>query len=326
MKKTLLILSAFATLFTQAQSDCAEGFYANSFYEDYTSEEELGDSLGGLFHWGEDDLAGDDQPEFQALLTRDPSNSELDVTLSQGEGEYSPMGISFGETDEGKLATIDITDDATFSITITNRSSYNLYFQIALEDTLGNIVAIKSTATEFSTYYLHTIQVGINAGQTKTYDVDFEGGYSANTTNNTLEQNFDFTIVTGVSITVVNMASTGDPDWFPLQISDAEFSIDEIGLGDCPGSNASNEIKSVNNQFSVFPNPSTGVVTIQNPALDGQDSYNVEFYNIVGELVQTNILNSNRATYDVSGLGQGVYFIRVAGTDKNYSAGRIIVK
>lgn len=324
MKKSLLLLGLFTASLTQAQN-CAEGFFSDAIYDDFNSATELGDSLGGIYWWGQDDLAGDDAPNFQATMTRNTTSGELDVTVSQGQGEYEPLGISFGTVGEGgRLTTIDLSSDATMEITITNNSSYNLYFQIAIEDTLGKIISIGSTATDYSTFYLHTIQVLINAGQTKTFSADFEGGYSANANTSQLEQNLDYTIVTGVSITVVNQASTGDPDWEPLVISDADFSIDAFRLGPCKSSTGVRSVVNASNEFALFPNPTEGQLNIQNASLDLAGNYTAMIYDVRGALVQTALLSSN--ALDVSMLESGLYHIQVIGADQNFNAGSFIVK
>ena len=77
-----------------------------------------------------------------------------------------------------------------------------------------------------------------------------------------------------------------------------------------------------NNQFDnnirVFPNPSTGVFTIQ--TTNGEQLSGLEVYNTYGSLVyQIDGLKSTEATIDLSGNPMGIYFLKLRNNKKVYS-------
>jgi len=67
-----------------------------------------------------------------------------------------------------------------------------------------------------------------------------------------------------------------------------------------------------NSNFSVFPNPSNGVFTIQNI---GEDVTNIDVFNLLGEKVfqstNNNLVNNNETAIDLSKKPKGIYFIQV---------------
>tara|TARA_B100000900_G_scaffold301343_1_gene259925 strand:- start:214 stop:915 length:702 start_codon:yes stop_codon:yes gene_type:complete len=57
--------------------------------------------------------------------------------------------------------------------------------------------------------------------------------------------------------------------------------------------------------FTVFPNPSNGEITISNLK---NESYKLKIMNALGQVILTDIVNSN-TTFDLNQFGKGVYFI-----------------
>ena len=69
------------------------------------------------------------------------------------------------------------------------------------------------------------------------------------------------------------------------------------------------------NHITLYPNPSSGVFTIQsNIRLNGQ----VEIYDIVGKQISTFNINAKSKAFDISGLAHGDYIIRIITKDKSY--------
>ncbi|MDX1286050.1 MAG: T9SS type A sorting domain-containing protein, partial [Draconibacterium sp.] len=67
----------------------------------------------------------------------------------------------------------------------------------------------------------------------------------------------------------------------------------------------------VEEQFSVrvYPNPTDGKLTIENP--EGNE-FSFSVYNIIGKLVQQKVgIRSNKAVADLTGMPQGIYIINV---------------
>lgn len=67
------------------------------------------------------------------------------------------------------------------------------------------------------------------------------------------------------------------------------------------------------NQFSVYPNPTEGTVTISSK--DKID--NIRILNISGKLIESHDLNSNSKVLDISEYKAGIYFIELTYTDKS---------
>jgi hypothetical protein len=69
------------------------------------------------------------------------------------------------------------------------------------------------------------------------------------------------------------------------------------------------------NQISIFPNPTRGQVTIQLDNLSGNFNYKV--FNVLGQQVLTNKLNNAISTIDMSKLTNSVYFIQIEDVTNN---------
>jgi len=68
----------------------------------------------------------------------------------------------------------------------------------------------------------------------------------------------------------------------------------------------------INNHYSVFPNPTNGIFTIDNV----QSFENIIIYNSLGHAVYKNILSINKKTIDLSKQLSGIYFIHLQSTNK----------
>ena len=71
--------------------------------------------------------------------------------------------------------------------------------------------------------------------------------------------------------------------------------------------------------FSVYPNPTTGVLTVQSKTAIVQ----IEIHNLLGQLV---LSNSNKNTIDISSVSQGFYFIKVKDENGDFGAQKIVKK
>ena len=68
----------------------------------------------------------------------------------------------------------------------------------------------------------------------------------------------------------------------------------------------------------VYPNPTTGQITIRNyelgtaqPSTELMANDNIEIYDIIGRIVHTSTLNSSATTIDISHLQNGMYYLRI---------------
>ena len=78
--------------------------------------------------------------------------------------------------------------------------------------------------------------------------------------------------------------------------------------------------ESDHNTVSVYPNPTHGVVKI-----DGQNLQNISIYNVLGEKMFENEVNSDVFEYDFEKHESGVYFVRAA-TAKSFVTKKIVIE
>ncbi len=71
--------------------------------------------------------------------------------------------------------------------------------------------------------------------------------------------------------------------------------------------------------FSVYPNPTTGVLNIQSKT----NIVQIEIYNQLGQIV---LSNSNKNTIDISRVSQGIYFIKIMDENGNFGTKKVIRK
>jgi uncharacterized repeat protein (TIGR01451 family) len=64
----------------------------------------------------------------------------------------------------------------------------------------------------------------------------------------------------------------------------------------------------MNNEFTIFPNPSTGLITISSK---GVSPMNIDIYNVMGDVVYEHTMNQGKAQIDLSYLSNGVYIVKV---------------
>jgi len=77
-----------------------------------------------------------------------------------------------------------------------------------------------------------------------------------------------------------------------------------------------NEIR--NQSFNIYPNPTTGVFTIQSEIGE------LEIYNTLGELIFSSQVTNNSITINLSEAAKGIYFLKIISDDKTYSQKLII--
>jgi hypothetical protein len=298
MKKVLLSAAViFGAYFATAQT-CTVGLTETTAYDDFSSDTDPGDENGGLFLFGEDELAGDDNPNFKAVLTRNATAGKLDIVLTQAQGEYVPFGVAFGDDNY-----LDLSANAKFSFEFTNSGTADVIVRINIKDANGKLidsyasVAKNGSTAWYAGVYEHTIEKEVKAGKTEVFSGDFTGGYFADFGNEMIVGGFDFAKVTNIQFTVVNSANTGDPAYAPLALTDYPVSIGyyKVGCGDEVGTKSAVKLET-----AVYPNPATSVVHF------GQTLTNVAVYNSNGILVET--LNS-ASSINVESFKSGVYLI-----------------
>ena len=71
--------------------------------------------------------------------------------------------------------------------------------------------------------------------------------------------------------------------------------------------------------ISVYPNPTNGIVTVN----CNNSIKSIELYDVQGRLLQTNLVNENETTIDVSTKAKGVYFLKIL-SDKGIGVQKIV--
>lgn len=101
----------------------------------------------------------------------------------------------------------------------------------------------------------------------------------------------------------------------PYMNTPSYLAIDNINFG----FTSVNEF--VSKKISIYPNPSSSIITFNNNIEKGS----LSIYNIAGQIVKSQNVNNSNRTFDVSDLTNGVYTI-VISDDKNIYTTRLIKK
>lgn len=75
------------------------------------------------------------------------------------------------------------------------------------------------------------------------------------------------------------------------------------------------------NALNVYPNPTTGMVTV-----DAENINVISIYNAAGQLVNIVRVNGDNATVDMSSFGAGVYYFNIIDNANNTTVQRVVVK
>ena len=118
-------------------------------------------------------------------------------------------------------------------------------------------------------------------------------------------------------------AIVGETDTVHVALNDGDYYVQVIDSFGCV--NNSDTIgfvgvgieKLQNNSFSIYPNPTTGKVSI---VLENNSVSSVDVINLLGELLQSKTVNGNQSTLelDITGVANGVYYIRINTDQKKH--------
>ncbi|MFT6715453.1 MAG: hypothetical protein ACJA0Q_000080 [Saprospiraceae bacterium] len=301
MKRTITILSIFAiALSATAQTP---GYTATSLYDDFATAAEYSEVNPvdpmlpeGAYWWGKAALGTDPTAnaatnleqcflDHKTDVTRS-GNGKMDVIVTQGSKCWQPMGLS---------TKLDLSQNATFEIEVTNNSSTtSIYFNVAISDVNKKVINSNNVGANYAL-------VSIAPGETKTLEGDFTGGNHKVWVNGnaTLTSGLDFTQVVGLDLTFVNAVQPEANGWEPEAISDVSVSVNSVKIG--LGSAASTSSVSIDD-FSMYPNPSNGQTVNFSTQLE-----TVQVYNSLGQLLLSEV---NVSSIDVSTLTTGVYVVK----------------
>lgn len=103
-----------------------------------------------------------------------------------------------------------------------------------------------------------------------------------------------------------------------VRTNDADLEEVQIPLTLTIGDNVN---ETAANAFNIYPNPTTGMVTVE-----GENINVVSIYNAAGQLVNIVRANGSNVNVDLSVYGTGVYFLNVIDNANNTTIQRVVVK
>ncbi len=120
--------------------------------------------------------------------------------------------------------------------------------------------------------------------------------------------------------------NAGNPDYIP---DNEEFDMDgEDRINISPIDCGADEYYSVTNtdsnfyvqKFSIFPNPTTGLFTVE-----GNGIIKTEIYNITGKIIKTYNINEVPFNIDIREQPKGIYFVRIS-TNNEFQVKKVILQ
>lgn len=319
MKRILLAACTLAAAFSINAQTPGVDKVNGIVFDDFAQTTEYGDSSGGIFWWGDSILGSGENPNFKATLTRDTANTELDVVLTQGYGEYVPFGLGLGDTKgdgTGDLVQVDMSANPVYIVTFTNNSDSTLDFRVSPQDINNNVIDTDSawTGLEENTAYKYTIDVRVGPNSSATLQA---GG--ASTGGETLSGTFtgasqadydcavgapckvtdlDLTKITGFNITVTNAIKNEADGFKPYALDAINISVNSFQVGAEP-TGISDEL--AESGVSIYPNPAVSSLNIS------EELENVSVFNSQGIQV---LAVEKASKLDVSSLETGVYVLK----------------
>jgi len=82
-----------------------------------------------------------------------------------------------------------------------------------------------------------------------------------------------------------------------------------------------------NAKFVIYPNPSTGLITISCALEDSDNQYNFEMFDMVGKSIKTThiIFTNQSAEINIEKLNNGVYFYVLSNESGAIESGKIVL-
>lgn len=245
MKRILLTGLSVAAFFaasaqtavTGTQTDATTGFpYLGVDFaqDDFADGRSYGLETGGVFWWPdttESKPADANGSIYEAR--RDSVPNGMQYTVTNEVKRYEPVGVGFGGSEADPIY-INLTNDATLTVEVENKSATAVRFRAALQDVAGNLIDTKNATANATTPWLGEIYVDIPAGETATLtitDTQAKAGGEAKygcADCPKIETDFMYDKVKGVNFTVVST------DQENMGITDAVVVIRNFKLGAIP--------------------------------------------------------------------------------------------
>ena len=248
--------------------------YINNIQVDSLVAEEFG---YGLFGFREDADHAMEDGEFDNLVVKDGDGN---VLYKNDFNQEPPFNFSQCTSIEGKLHVQMATNE----------------FQLYSEDTEPIMIV---PATDLS--------VGASANSIATFEIQSN---IANWTVTTKATWLKISPATGSNSQTITV--TADANATGLQRKDT-LVISGAGITKKIAfvqTDRLDEIKSINNLLTMYPNPTNGIINIKTS--DYKNVSNVQIFNLVGVVVKTTKLQQETSSIDLSDLSSGLYIVRIA--------------
>lgn len=245
--------------------------------------------------------------------------------------------------DVGSYATpqlIDIDRDGDLDLIIGERAgNLNYYkntgtvnsFSFAITTTsFGGVDVLKSNVTGYSVPFVYdsagTYRILVGSESSRTYALATGWIWRFDNIDGNLGGNFTLvdslykSIWEGLRMTVHGSDINNDGS-IDLAVGNYAGGV-AIYLGDTGTTSVSDPDKARYN-FSIFPNPASGKITLSLANPDHQDLLELNIYNTIGKLLYSNNLISNKNLFsiDVSNLPSGIYSCQIRPAKTGSSAG-----
>jgi len=203
--------------------------------------------------------------------------------------------------------------------------SYRLVDENGGGGPFNDIVSFKNPETTISSESSYTFELNYEATQEREVVVEF---WSA--TNWIAEQKETVSAGTGVATVTVNLPQAPTPGTGylykthirPLGTTWREaLDNDQINNVTVDAALSVNDVDF--NTFTMFPNPTDGIVTIETKTTT--DSPQLTIYNFLGTKVYSSLLTNANSRVDVSTLASGIYLVEIA-TESQKSSKKLIIK
>jgi len=328
MNKNILLAS---TLVLGALASNAQPLLTDSSaYDDFSTKTEYSSSEPGrgIYWWS----------AKSQKLTRDWENSELDVVMTQGEYQYVPFGVGFGDSNgvaAGGARVIDISKNGKWSFTIKNTGTQGVSVRVACQDVNNKLIDCATTppGMAFDGIWAYQTQIEVLAGKTVTFQAgtpNGAGGGKYNTCDFTkgvwgdygtptyphigsaIRTDCDLTRIKGINITVLN-AAKNNVNSHALALTDGQFSLSKFKVGGFADKKLGvDEMASENEVVYLYPNPAIQGQVIHAPVQENTNTL-ITVTNTFGQIVYSNYHSgtTNDLSLDLSHLPAGLYFVGV---------------
>ena len=231
------------------------------------------------------------------FLNADSNNlTSIDVTNN--------TQLDFFHIAENNLTSLDITNNTaltSFSIRSNNIANLDI-----TNNTLLEVISIEGNSLTSLDVSAHTSLTYLNAKSNQLTSLNVKNGNNTNLTNfwSTGNPNLSCVEVDNVAWSTANWTNIDGTTSFSENC--AALSVDEF-----------NETTN----FTVFPNPSTGIVTIESKSVIQE----ILIYDLQGRIVTTSIPNRKSVQMIMPSLQKGIYLIQLK-SEKSISSKQLVIQ